>query len=263
MFLSIFLVCALLGALVGFCAGLLGIGGGLIIVPFLVYLLSFYGVSAELVLPMALATSLASIVVTSSAAAWAHHKNNNIPWKIAQSLVVSVAIGAVLGALIADVLSLAALTTLFSVAVFLLASYMFMSVRIEKSVALPNTIVLSLVGLFTGILASLMGIAGGAILVPILTYCSLSMRHAIGVATACGIVVAFFGAIGYVITGFNEPNLPQWSVGFVYLPALLGIALTSSLLAPIGVKFATRVPARTLKKYFAVFLMLVAIKMML
>ncbi|MBA6291642.1 sulfite exporter TauE/SafE family protein [Colwellia sp. MB3u-70] len=262
MFISVFLACALLGTVVGFFAGLLGIGGGLIIVPVLVYLLPLLGISAELAFPMALATSLASIIFTSTSAAFAHHKNGNIPWPIAQRLVITVAIGAMLGAIIAGMLSLKALTLIFASAVLILAAYMFLSIKVERSVALPNNWVLQFIGLFTGVLASLMGIAGGAILVPILMYCSLSMRQAIGVATASGIIVALFGALGYVIIGLGQSDLPPWSIGYIYLPALLGIVLTSSLFAPLGVKAGTKLSLPYLKKGFAIFLMLVAIKMM-
>ena len=262
MFASVFLACTLLGSVVGFFAGLLGIGGGLIIVPVLVYLLPLLGISSEVALPMALATSLASIIFTSSSATRAHHKNGNIPWHIAKQLVFTVAIGGVLGAIIAGSLSLNALTNLFASAVFMLAIYMFLSIRVERSVALPNHAMLATIGLLSGIIASLMGIAGGAILVPILMYCSLTMRQAIGVATVCGIVVAFFGALGYIFIAPAQAILPQWSLGYIYLPALLGIVLTSSLCAPIGVKVAARLPVSHLKKGFAVFLMLVAIKMM-
>jgi uncharacterized membrane protein YfcA len=261
MLFSVFLACVLLGAIVGFFAGLLGIGGGLIIVPVLVYLLGFFGVNAELAFPMALATSLASIIFTSSSAAFAHHKNGNIPWDIARRMGITVAIGALLGAIIAGMLTLDTLTLLFASAVFLLAVYMFLSIKVERNIPLPANWILQLIGLFTGIIASLMGIAGGAILVPILMYCSLSMRQAIGVATASGIIVALFGALGYVVIAPEQATLPVWSIGYVYLPALLGIVLTSSLFAPVGVKVATKLPIRYLKKAFAIFLMLVAIKM--
>ncbi len=261
MFISVFLACGLLGAIVGFFAGLLGIGGGLIIVPVLVYLLPLLGISAELAFPMALATSLASIIFTSTSAAFAHHKNGNIPWPIAKKLVITVAIGALLGAIIAGLLSLKALTIIFASAVLILAAYMFLSIKVQRTVELPTNWILQLIGLITGVLASLMGIAGGAILVPILMYCSLSMRQAIGVATASGIVVAFFGAIGYVVIGFGKSALPDWSIGYIYLPALLGIVLTSSLFAPLGVKAGANLSLPYLKKGFALFLILVAVKM--
>jgi uncharacterized membrane protein YfcA len=128
---------------------------------------------------------------------------------------------------------------------------------------LPKNIIIKLIGFFTGILASLMGIAGGAILVPVLSYFKVPLRQSIGVATVSGMVVAIFGVIGYVIAGFGEENLPEYSLGYVYLPALIGIIITSSFFAPIGVKAASNLPVSTIKKVFAIFLMLVALKMIL
>jgi len=272
MLLSIFLICVLLGSVVGFCAGLLGIGGGLLIVPALVYLLPQLGIDANLVMPMALATSLATIVVTSLSAALAHHRNKNIPWQLAKLLMIAIALGSLSGAFIADVLSVEALKNTFAIAVFLLSSYMLFSIgkaRKNKSTditpdeQLPANITIKCIGFFTGILASLMGIAGGAILVPILSYFNVPLRQAIGVATVSGMVVAVFGVTGYIIAGYGEPNLPEYSIGYVYLPALLGIIITSSFFAPVGVKAASKFPVSTIKKAFAVFLMLVAAKMIL
>jgi uncharacterized membrane protein YfcA len=273
MLLIIFLVCVLLGSVVGFCAGLLGIGGGLIIVPALVYLLPQLGIEPNLVMPMALATSLATIVVTSFSAAFAHHRNSNIPWGLAKKLMVAIALGSLLGAFIADIMSVEALKNTFGIAVFLLSSYMFFTIsRAKKNKLidnndedekLPASIIIKIIGFFTGILSSLMGIAGGAILVPILSYFKVPLRQCIGVATVSGMVVATFGVSGYVITGMGEENLPPYSLGYVYLPALLGIIITSSFFAPIGVKAASKLPVSTIKKAFAIFLMLVAVKMIL
>jgi len=269
--LIIFISCIFLGSLVGFLAGLLGIGGGLIVVPALVYLLPYIthssdvmaqGVlSSEVIMPMALGTSLAAIVMTSSSAAYAHQKNNNIPWEITKPLMFTVAFGALLGAFIADLLSAKALTHFFAIAVFLLASYMLLSIRSESAKDMPSKFKLQLISLFTGVVASLMGMAGGAILVPVLTFFGMPLRHCIGIATVCGVMVAFFGSLGYIISGYDNVLLPPWSLGYVYLPALLGIVLTSSLFAPVGVEYANKLPVKTLKKGFAIFLILVAIKM--
>jgi len=269
--LIIFISCIFLGSLVGFLAGLLGIGGGLIVVPALVYLLPYITMSndvignvtlsPEVIMPMALATSLSAIVMTSASAAFAHQKNNNIPWEITKPLMFTVAFGALLGAFIADLLSAKALTNFFAGAVFLLASYMLFSIRSQRSKEMPSNAKLQIISLFTGVVASLMGMAGGAILVPVLTYFGMPLRHCIGIATVCGVMVALFGSLGYIVSGFDNALLPQWSLGYVYLPALLGIVLTSSLFAPVGVKYASKLPVQTLKKAFAVFLILVAIKM--
>lgn len=261
MLLTIFVVCLALGAVVGVLAGLLGIGGGLVIVPALVYLLLELGVEQNLAMPMALATSLATIILTATSASRAHHKNGNIPWHVARQLMVGIAIGAAVGALIADNSSSDALTKFFAVTVSLLAIYMMLAVKVSGEQPLPSKTKLLAIGLGTGILSSLMGIAGGSILVPVLTYYSLPVRHSIGVATICGVVVALFGTLTFVVAGIDQTGLPQWSLGYVYLPALIGIVCTSVFFAPIGVKLAARLPVALLKKCFAGFLLLVAIKM--
>ncbi len=251
-----------LGSAVGFLAGLLGIGGGLIIVPALVYLLPLLGIDGDIVMPIALATSLGAIVITSSSAALAHHRNKNIDWSLAKPLMLVVAVGALLGAFIADFLSTQTLTNFFAFMVMVLALYMLLSIASTKERELPSTLVLQFIGGLMGIIASLMGIAGGAILVPALSYFGLSMRKSIGIATVCGVMVALFGSFGYIITGLNQVNLPTWSLGYIYLPALVGIIISSALFAPLGVKYATKLPVKTLKKFFAIFLILVAIKML-
>ncbi len=263
MILTVLIACIAIGSLVGFLAGLLGIGGGLIIVPTLVYLLPLVGVSIDVVMPMALGTSLGAIVITSSSAALAHHRNKNIPWQLAGPLMIVVGVGALLGAFIADVLSTKALTNFFSVVVILLACYMLMSISVTKARKMPPIKVVKFFSFITGIISSLMGIAGGAILVPMLSYFGLPLRHGIGIATACGVMVALFGSLGYIITGFNLSTIPEWSLGYIYLPALLGIVMSSSIFAPLGVKYASILPVKTLKKFFAVFLIFVALKMML
>lgn len=262
MIFTVFFTCIALGSLVGFLAGLLGIGGGLLVVPALAYLLPLLGVEYSIVMPMALGTSLAAIVVTSSSAAYAHHRNSNIPWHLAKPLMVMVSLGALMGAFIADFMSTQALKLFFAIVVILLASYMLISIAKPKEKTLPSTLTLQVISWITGIVASLMGMAGGAILVPVLTYYGMSIRHAIGIATICGVLVALFGSLGYVFIGFSQPLLPKWSAGYVYLPALIGIVISSSFFAPVGVKYASKLPVKTLKKGFAVFLILVAINMM-
>ncbi|MFD2166393.1 sulfite exporter TauE/SafE family protein [Thalassotalea euphylliae] len=263
MLFTFFVACLILGALVGFLAGLLGIGGGLVIVPALVYLLPQMGIATEVAMPIALGTSLATIVVTSITAVRAHHKNRNIPWQLTRQIMIVVACGAIAGANIADQLSSAMLTYIFAMSVSVLAAYMLISIRFDKTGSMPSLPVFQGVGFFTGVMASLMGIAGGAILIPILSYFGVQMRQSIGIATACGLIIAFFGSLGYILTGLDQKELPPWSLGYVYLPALLGISLTSSLFARLGVKLSAKLPVKTLKKCFAVFLILVAVRMVL
>ncbi|TKB44240.1 sulfite exporter TauE/SafE family protein [Thalassotalea mangrovi] len=263
MFLTVFLICMALGMVVGFLAGLLGIGGGLIIVPALVFVLPMLNIQGEIALHIALATSLASIVVTSSTAALNHYKLGNIPVPLAKVLMPFVAVGAVLGAVLADEMSTKALTTFFSTFVILLACYMLFSIRQTVHRNLPGKPALRIVAVITGVIASLMGISGGAILVPFLTYCGVNILRSIGVATACGMIVSLFGTVAYIFAGIGHHNLPDWSVGYVYLPAVLGISLTSTILARYGVKLATQLPVKTIKKVFAAFLIVVAVEMMI
>ena len=261
MFLTVFIICLAIGSVVGFLAGLLGIGGGLIIIPSLIYLLPLIQIEPQVVMPIALATSLASIVVTSSSAAIIHNKQNNIPWKLAKILMAFVAVGALIGAYIASILSAKVLTTFFASAVLVLALYMLASTRIDTNHVMPGKLLLRCLGLFTGILASLMGIAGGVVLVPTLSYFGLPLRQTIGVATVCGVMVAIFGSAGYIVSGWGKADLPEWSFGYVYIPALLGIVISSSFFARYGVRLATKLPVKLLKKLFAGFLILVALKM--
>ncbi len=251
-----------IGAFVGILAGLLGIGGGLVIVPALVVLLPKFAVDQSVVMPIALASSLASIVVTSSSAAFSHHKLGNIPWRFTKKLMVWVAVGAVVGANLADLLPAKALKSLFAAFVIALASYMIFSIRKPVQRSMPANKVVQAVAGISGVIASLMGISGGAILIPYLTYCGLNLLHAIGISTACGMIVSLFGTMAFMIAGLGNPDLPSWSLGYVFWPAVLGIASTSTIAARFGVKLANRLPVKTIKKVFAAFLILVAINMM-
>lgn len=258
--LSIIILCVFTGIFVGFLSGLLGIGGGLIIVPVLIYLLPSLNIPMDIVVPMALGTSLCSIVITSSAASLSHYKNSNIPIALTKKFVIPIALGALGGALIADLLSVSLLKSIFSAAVSLLALYMFFSVRITKTYPLPNDVLLFVIAYACGVIASLMGISGAVILIPILSFFGVTLRHAIGLATVCGTLVAAFGTMGYIISGFNVTHLPKWSAGYIYLPALISIAVASIIFAPVGVRYASKLPVNTLRRIFAVFLFVAAIK---
>lgn len=257
----ILLSCVLIGIVVGFLSGLLGIGGGLIIVPALIYLLPLLDLPMDVVLPLALGTSLCSIVVTSSAATLSHYKNSNIPWPLTKKFIVAISLGSLSGALVADLLSVIVLKTIFAVAVSTLALYMLLSVRVVKTWPLPNDAAIFIIAYACGVLASLMGISGAVILIPILTIFGVSVRHAIGLATMCGALVAAFGSAGYIISGIGVNELPPWSMGYVYLPALISIVITSTFFAPFGVRYANKLPVKTLKRLFSFFLLIVALKM--
>ncbi|WMN61683.1 sulfite exporter TauE/SafE family protein (plasmid) [Pseudoalteromonas xiamenensis] len=258
--------CALLGSGVGFLAGLLGIGGGLVIVPILSsILLHFRVLPIEHIVITAIATSLASILFTSTSSALAHHKNGNVPWDIAPWIMVGVALGALLSGFMAAWLPEKAVRMVFAISVMLIALKMMFSGKsqAQKQRNLPNKGVLALLTSLTGGLSAMIGIGGGAVLVPLLTFFSLDMKKAIGCASACGIVIALFGSIGYITSGSDLLALQDGFAGFVYLPALIGIVCTSWFTAPLGAKATHVLPVSTIKKIFAALLFLVATKMLL
>ncbi|HCM47303.1 MAG TPA: permease [Colwellia sp.] len=265
--LSLIIYCALLGSVVGFLAGLLGIGGGLILVPALSSLLLHFEVfNLEQVVIGAIATSLASILFTSTSSAIAHHKNSNVPWNLAPWIMTGVALGALISGFMAALLPEKIIRLVFAVCAVLIAFKMlYSSTKSDSSTArqLPNKGLLTLFTTITGGLSAMIGIGGGALLVPLLTFFSLDMKKAIGCASACGIVIALFGSIGYISSGSSQFALEDGFAGFVYLPALLGIVCTSWFTAPLGAKATQYLPVSTIKKIFAALLLAMAANMTL
>ncbi|CCQ10138.1 Protein of unknown function DUF81, type 2 [Pseudoalteromonas luteoviolacea B = ATCC 29581] len=262
--LLLVLLCAVLGSAVGFLAGLLGIGGGLVIVPVLsVILLHFEILPADHIVITAIATSLASILFTSTSSAIAHHKNGNVPWEIAPWVMGGVALGALISGFLASLLPETTVRIVFAVCVTFIAIKMIANGKENEPTQrdLPNKGLLGVLTTLTGGISAMIGIGGGAVLVPLLTFFSVDMKKAIGCASASGIVIALFGSIGYIATGSNTLLLSDGFAGFVYLPALLGIIATSWFSAPIGAKATHHLPVGTIKKMFAVLLMITALKM--
>jgi uncharacterized protein len=258
---TVFFICLALGAVVGFLAGLLGIGGGLIIVPALLYLLPWVGVESQQLTHMAIATSLASIILTSMSAASAHHRRANIPWPLFNSIMPGIILGALMAGFISEQISSGALQQGFAIFVILMALQMAYPIKPQAGRGIPSGKVLFCLSVLIALLAGMMGIGGGVLMVPMLSYFGLAMRQAVGLSSATGFLIALSGSIGYVIAGFNAAHLPDYSLGYIYLPALLGIVITSMLAAPVGVKAASLWPTPVLKKLFAILLVLVGIKL--
>ncbi|GAA06665.1 sulfite exporter TauE/SafE family protein [Photobacterium leiognathi] len=263
--LLLIIYCALLGSGVGFLAGLLGIGGGLVIVPILsIILLHFTILPPDQVVIVAIATSLASILFTSTSSAIAHHKNGNVPWELAPWIMTGVALGALISGFLAALLPANVVRMVFAVSVALIALKMFYSSTQKdnaKTRNMPNNVVLTFLTTIMGGLSAMIGIGGGALLVPLLTFFSLDMKKAIGCASACGIVIALFGSIGYITSGSSYLSISDGFAGFVYLPALFGIVCTSWFTAPLGAKATHHLPVPTIKKIFSVLLLAMATNM--
>lgn len=261
--LLIFVLCAVLGSLVGFLAGLLGIGGGLIVVPALMYLLvELLQLELSVAMPMAIATSLSTIVLTGLSSSLAHYRLGNVERHLLPWLVASIIVGVMVGTMVASHLPGDTLKDVFGVLVLLIAVQIIASARrVSEAHLSPRK--LTAIGGVTGAISSLMGIGGGAIMVPALVWFRLDMKKAIGSAAICGSVLAIFGTLSFMWVGFNKPQLPEWSLGYVYLPATIGIAITSVFTAGIGAKMTQGLPTSKLKKIFAGFLLIVGMRMIL
>ena len=255
------------GALAGLLGGLLGIGGGLVFVPVLVYSFQAHGFDPAVLTQMAIATSLATIISTSFSSVRAHHDRGAVRWELVRQIVPGIVLGTFLGAQIAHLLSGKWLQLLIGIFAILMSVQMLSNWRPGGHKSAPPSIP-GARGLFwgggvIGTASALFGIGGGSLTVPWLSSHSVNMRESVATSSACGIAIAIAGSIGFIWTGWNTTGLPAYSLGYIYLPAFIGISLTSILSARVGVRLAHQLPASTLKKVFAILLVMVGVKMIL
>jgi uncharacterized protein len=249
------------GIIAGILAGLLGIGGGLVIVPMLVYCFSLQGLGDEHIMHIALGTSMASIIFTSVSSFLAHHKKGAVNWKVVKRIALGIVIGTLVGTWVAAKLSTGFLKGFFVVFLYYVASQLLLDKKPPASRDFPGDMGMFATGGIIGIISSLVGIGGGSLSVPFMIWCNLPIHTAIGTSAAIGFPIAVAGSIGYLVNGFKVTTLPPLSLGFVYLPALFGIVLASVFTAPLGVRLAHSLPVPQLKRIFALLLFVVATKM--
>ncbi|MBY6187121.1 sulfite exporter TauE/SafE family protein [Marinobacter hydrocarbonoclasticus] len=252
-----------LGALAGILSGLFGIGGGLVIVPVLLTILPWMGVAPEILIHLAIGTSLATIVVTSSSGIRAHNKRGNVDWAIVKRFVPWVILGSFTGGSIAALLPGALLERLFAIFLLLVATQMWFSLRPNPDRTLPSTPGLALAGGLIGSISSMFGIGGATISVPFLRWCSLPITRAVGVSATLAFPIALAGVTSYLINGWGEPNLPEWSLGYVYLPAFIGIVVASTQFVRVGAALAVKLPAHVLQRAFAAFMALLGLRLLM
>lgn len=245
------LIFAVTGVAAGMLAGLFGVGGGLIIVPALAFVLPWQGVGPAVAMQVAIGTSLAVISATSVSSLLAHRRRGGVLWPVFARVAPGLAAGAVAGAFVAHALPGTALQRIVGAGALLVAIQMFLDRQPARQPGLPTTAALLSAGGVIGLLSALIGIGGGSLTVPFLTWRGVPIQQAVGTSAACGVPIAWFGAAGFMIAGAGVAGRPEWSVGYVALPAFATIAAASVATAPLGARLAHDLPPRLLKRAFA------------
>ncbi len=254
MFLVIYL---LLGVGAGLSAGIFGIGGGLVIVPGLLYCFGLLGVNSSVAVHLAVGTSLATIVMTSISSVRAHHQLGNVDWLSWRYLAPGISVGVIAGVASASVLPGEVLQLVFALFAIAMSLQMGLGFQPTAGRTLPGGGSLLAVGGGVGFLSALFGIGGGSLMVPYLSWCNVRMQQAVATSAACGLPIAVFGAASNIVAGAGHSDLPPWSTGYVYWPAFFAVVICSAPSARLGAKIAQSLPSAKLKKMFAAFLFLV------
>jgi len=263
-----FLLYLIVGACAGTLAGLFGVGGGLIIVPVLIYMFGVQGMDVTVIAHLAVGTSLATIIFTSINSMLGHHRKGAVNWLMVRYMTVGILVGAFLGQLAGYFIPGQRLQVVIGIFDLVMASRLVWALRDKKGVSetnegerfeVPSKGWLGGAGGIVGFLSSLFGVGGGAISVPILSWKKMPMHGAVGTSAACGLPVAIFGALSAMLLGMDTPHLPAYSLGYIYLPAFIGIVITSMPFARVGVFISHRLPQIWLKGLFAFLLLLIGL----
>lgn len=256
------LIFSIVGVFVGTLAGLFGIGGGLITVPIIFYILSEQlRISHPTAVLMAIKTSLAIIIFTSTLSVYSHNKISRIAWNIVKELAPGVLIGTMLGSLLSTYIPAIALEIMFTTYVCLVAMKMWFGFNVQSSEnSAPSSKLNYFVGGIIGIKSAILGIGGGTITIPYLSWQGVPIHKSVGVSASVGFVIAVSATVTAFFQSTSEFDLPEYSLGFIYLPALLCVSTTGLLFTRIGSKLSYRLPQQKMRKAFALFLMIIAIK---
>ncbi len=258
--LTIILISLVAGSLAGLIAGMFGLGGGVVFVPTIMFILDFIHVPSSIYMHMVLGTSLSCIVITTTNSSWSNYRRDNINWTDFKKLVFGLVLGVIIGGVIANHLSSLTLKIFFALFLTFITVKMWMGLKVEVK---PRSIAdfwYWLAGFVIGIKSSILGIGGGTISVPFLNWTGRSMKQAVGVSALLGVVISTIGSATYIYSGLHINNLPQYSFGYLYLPAWGGISLMSSIFSHVGVRLASRIDNLLLRKLFAILLLFVLAK---
>ncbi|OIN01157.1 hypothetical protein A9236_08330 [Polynucleobacter sp. QLW-P1DATA-2] len=259
MLLSDILMLMLCGSISGFLAGLLGIGGGMILVPFMILVFNHLGFNQEVIVHMAIATGMCTILFTTSSAIWAHHKHGSIDWKLVASLSPGMIFGGLIGGSeLFEALKTSWLSLFFAIFIVYTSIQMLLNKKPKPGRELPGSLGLFSFGAFAGGLASLVGAGGAFVTVPFMLWCNVKPHTAMATSSGLGLPVAAAATLGYMYGSWGNPTLPTGSMGFVYLPAVACIVGVSIFTAPWGAKLARKLDVAQLKRVFGVMLFFLA-----
>jgi len=255
----------LLGCVVGFMAGLLGIGGGGIMVPVLTSIFLLQGIPVENVVHLALGTSMASIIATSISSLRAHHSNGGVLWKVFKSMTPGIIIGTFLATLFVSYISSFYLALFFSILMAYVAIQMLLNKQAKPTRGLDNNTRLLIAGGGIGAISAIVSIGGGSLTVRYLLRQNVDIKKAIGTSAAIGLPISIVGTLGYIINGngVESYSMGSYTFGYVNFPVVLLISTASFFMAPYGVKLAHKLNISTLKKVFSVLLIILSIKMLI
>ena len=257
-----YLLFLLVGILAGLMSGLLGVGGGIIVVPAFAFIFGLINFPDSLVMHMAAGSSLATMIITTCSSMSAHHRRGSVLWHVWCQLAPGIILGTVLGTQLAAVLNTRVLEFCFGTFLLIVAVRMFFLISPKPQHRLAKRLGMWILSLLIGAKSGLLGVGGGTITVPYLTRCNIAVKDAVGTSAACGFVIAIFGTLGFIYTGWDSPDLPTWSTGYVFWPGTLLAASMSVVFARVGARLAHVLPELLLKRIFSLFLLLVGIDLL-
>ena len=254
-----FVIFAVVGIVTGTMAGLFGVGGGLIIVPVMHFIMTSNGIEESLAMPLSIGTALACIIVTSSSAAYSHYQKGSLSLKRFSQLTVGMLVGAGFGASFVINVDTEILKIMLAIFVSIMAFRLFINIKMPKAKKEPNFLFFNFSGGLIGYVSSIFGIGGGIFSVPLLKISGMEMKKAVGTGAACAFPIALLSSISYLLLGLNTTGLPEYSIGYIYIPGVLGIAIFSFFFAKLGARLAHKMKDNSLQFLFAAHLVPVAI----
>ncbi|APJ04686.1 sulfite exporter TauE/SafE family protein [Silvanigrella aquatica] len=265
--LSFFLY-LLAGCGAGLMSGLLGLGGGVIVVPMLTFIFLHSSINPDIVIHLAIGTSLTAMIFTTLSATIAHNKLKRVEWNVLKKFAPGIILGVITGVLLSNSFDKKRLTIIFGIYLIFIATQMLfkkdppLNSPTKPKLVKENTFTFSIGGIFIGLISGILGVGGGTLIIPFLTYFGRDMHKAIGTSAALGFFITIFGTIIFILLSSGNSNLPKGAIGFIYLPAVLGVSITSILFAPIGSKISVKLSPKILKRCFAILLYLISLKLL-